>query len=124
MQSLLLLQSLPLKLSPKSKPIFKPTLSAKTLTLKCCTSDGDTNDPPPSLSGDAVSGMVDELLRREENRNLLNGLQEASRRVDRAREALADIERQEVEACRAKEYVSQLERRKLEVGCFSCSLCV
>lgn len=62
-----------------------------------------------------MSGMVEELLRREENKALLDGLEEASARVERAREALADIERQEADAFRAKEYVRQLQSREAEV---------
>lgn len=60
--------------------------------------------------------MVEELLQREENKALLDGLEKASARVDRAREALADIKRQEVEALRAKEYVRKLQRREAEVS--------
>lgn len=59
--------------------------------------------------------MVDELLKREENRGLLDGLEAASQRVERAREALADIERQEAEAMRAKSAVTRLEKRKSEI---------
>lgn len=60
--------------------------------------------------------MVDELLRREENKALLDGLEEASARVERAREALADIERQAADALRAKEYMRQLQNREAEVS--------
>lgn len=60
--------------------------------------------------------MVEELLKREENRDLLDGLEEASRRVDRAREAMADIERREAEAAQAKKLVSQLKNRELEIA--------
>lgn len=70
-----------------------------------------------------VGDRVEELLRREENRALLDGLEEASRRVDRAREALADIERQEAEVLRTKEYIRQLESRESEVSFDSLALC-
>lgn len=60
--------------------------------------------------------MVDELLRREENKALLDGLEEASARVERAREALADIERRAADVLRAKEYMRQLQNREAEVS--------
>lgn len=102
------LQSLPLKIStrhysPKLKPAFR---------LRCSSGGGGDDR---SLAGEAVSGMVDEILKREENKALLDGLEEASRRVERAREAMADIERRKFEASQAKEIVSQLENRKLDI---------
>ncbi|KAJ6840536.1 uncharacterized protein M6B38_310100 [Iris pallida] len=79
-----------------------------------CSSSSEERDP--SLSGnEKVSAMVDELLKREENRGLLDGLEAASQRVERAREALANIERQEAEAMRAKSAVARLEKRKSEI---------
>jgi len=59
---------------------------------------------------------VDELLRREENRALLEGVEDAERRVERARAALADIERQEAEARLAREEVRRLEKRRDEIA--------
>lgn len=120
MQSLPVLQSLPLKISkyphysPKLIPTFRPTLSVKTPHFRCSSSSGGGNEP--SISDESISRMVDELLKREENKQLLDGLNEASRRVDRAREAMAEIEKQEAKALRAKEDVSQLESRKLEIA--------
>ena len=58
---------------------------------------------------------MDELLRREENRALLEGVEAAERRVELARAKLADIERQEVAARLASEEVRRLERRRDEV---------
>ncbi|XP_066380397.1 uncharacterized protein [Miscanthus floridulus] len=63
----------------------------------------------------AVGEKVDELLRREENRALLEGIEDAERRVERARAALADIERQEAAARLAREEVRRLEKRRDEV---------
>jgi len=63
----------------------------------------------------AVGEKVDELLRREENRALLEGVEDAERRVERARAALADIERQEAAARLAREEVRRLEKRRDEV---------
>lgn len=68
----------------------------------------------------ALSGMVDarveELLSREENKGLLDGLERASRRVDKARRELAEIERQEAEARAMRNYVEQLESRASEIA--------
>ncbi|ONK58853.1 uncharacterized protein A4U43_C08F410 [Asparagus officinalis] len=112
MHSLSLLSSLPLKFSinPSYPTKFKPTIS---IGPPKCSSSSISNES--SFSNEAVSGMVDELLKREENKELLDGLNEASKRVERAREAMAEIERREAEAVRAKEYVAQLENRKLEI---------
>lgn len=63
----------------------------------------------------AVGEKVDELLLREENRALVEGVEAAERRVERARAALADIERQEAAARLASEEVRRLERRRDEV---------
>ncbi|TVU08837.1 hypothetical protein EJB05_42252, partial [Eragrostis curvula] len=64
----------------------------------------------------AVGEKVDELLQREENRSLLEGVEAAERRVERARAALADIERQEVAARLAREEVRRLEKRRDEIA--------
>lgn len=59
--------------------------------------------------------QVQELLNREENRALLDGLQKASLRVEKAKRELAEIERQEIEAKQMRKYVNQLEKRASEV---------
>lgn len=68
---------------------------------------------------DAVSGIVDEqvqeLLNRKENRVLLDGLEQASRRVEIARRELALIEEQEIAAKKFRDYVNQLEGKASEV---------
>ncbi|KAL3834904.1 hypothetical protein ACJIZ3_009640 [Penstemon smallii] len=67
-----------------------------------------------------LSGMVDErveeLLNKEENRDLLNGLEQASLRVEMAKRELAAIEKQEIEAKIMKNYVTQLESRASEIA--------
>lgn len=72
-----------------------------------------------------VDKRVKELLNREENKNLLDGLEKASQRVEMAKRELAEIERQEIEAKQMSNYVNQLESRASEVcyiihlfGCF------
>lgn len=60
--------------------------------------------------------QVQELLNREENKALLDGLEKASLRVEKAKRELAEIERLELEANQMREYVDQLERRASEVS--------
>jgi hypothetical protein len=76
---------------------------------------GDGAGAAASWLSSAVGEKVDELLRREENRALLEGVEDAERRVERARAALADIERQEAAARLAREEVRRLEKRRDEV---------
>ncbi|XP_051188973.1 uncharacterized protein [Lolium perenne] len=64
----------------------------------------------------AVGEKVDELLRREENRALLDGVEAAERRVELARAALADIERQEAEARLASDELRILQKRRDEIA--------
>ncbi|KAF8700961.1 hypothetical protein HU200_033848 [Digitaria exilis] len=76
---------------------------------------GDGDGASASWLSSAVGEKVDELLRREENRALLEGVEDAERRVERARAALADIERQEAAARLAREEVRRLEKRRDEI---------
>ncbi|XP_042396231.1 uncharacterized protein LOC121986385 isoform X2 [Zingiber officinale] len=103
------------KSRPSSNPvIFRSCFISCSRSLRClCSADPKGTGSRPD---EIVSGMVEKLLQREENKALLDGLEKASARVDRAREALADIERQEVEALRAKEYVRQLRSREAEIA--------
>lgn len=68
---------------------------------------------------DILSGMVDErveqLLNKEENKALLEGLVQASSRVENAKRQLAEIQKQEMEAKIMREYIDQLESRASEV---------
>lgn len=68
-----------------------------------------------SLSG-IVGNQVEELLSREENKSLLDGLEKASMRVETAKRELAEIERQEFEAKLLQDYVDKLESRAAEVS--------
>ncbi|CAL5082490.1 unnamed protein product [Urochloa decumbens] len=76
---------------------------------------GEVDGAAASWLSSAVGEKVDELLRREENRALLEGVEDAERRVERARAALADIERQEAAARLAREEVRRLEKRRDEI---------
>ncbi|CAN6175091.1 unnamed protein product [Urochloa humidicola] len=76
---------------------------------------GEGDGAAASWLSSAVGEKVDELLRREENRALLEGVEDAERRVERARAALADIECQEAAARLAREEVRRLEKRRDEI---------
>ena len=84
--------------------------------MRCAPGEGAGDGAPRAewLSS-AVGAKVDELLRREENRALLDGVDAAERRVERARAALADIERQEAEARLVSEELRRLQKRRDEV---------
>ncbi|XP_019170213.1 PREDICTED: uncharacterized protein LOC109165752 [Ipomoea nil] len=108
----------PLKLST----LFPYYSAARSLTpLRCTGGNGSSSEKgePRSLK-DALSGMVDarleDLLTREENRVLLDGLEQATRRVELAKKELAEIERQEVEAKAMRDYINQLETRASEIA--------
>ncbi|KAK8916624.1 hypothetical protein KSP39_PZI022434 [Platanthera zijinensis] len=83
-------------------------------------SGGETAEPSPKGTEAALGGFlgkaVDELLKREENLPLLEGLDKASRRVETARAALADIERRETESLRKKNLVLHLQSQEIEIA--------
>ncbi|KAK4421469.1 hypothetical protein Salat_2097500 [Sesamum alatum] len=93
--------------------------SRRALAVKC----GKNGSPGSGNGGslkDLLSGMVDErveeLLNKEENRGLLDGLEEATRRVEMAKRELAEIEKQEIEAKLMRDYINQLESRASEIA--------
>ncbi|CAM8950572.1 unnamed protein product [Rhodiola kirilowii] len=65
--------------------------------------------------GEAVGEKVEEVLKREENKSMLDELEKASQRVDAARMELAAIEKQEIEARKMKDFVNQLQIRAAEI---------
>ncbi|CAN8230773.1 unnamed protein product [Cochlearia groenlandica] len=75
----------------------------------------DGGDLKKSLSG-VVGNQVEEILSREENKGLFDGLEKASMRVEIAKRELEEIERQEIEARSLQDYVKQLESRALEIA--------
>ena len=100
------------------------SLHKPLLVVKCSSNSSEEIGPSNGNNlKDALSGMVDkqveELLNRQENRVLLDGLEKASQRVEMARRELAEIERQELEAKQLRDYINQLESRASEVCCFS-----
>uniref|UniRef100_A0A2P2JN57 Uncharacterized protein n=1 Tax=Rhizophora mucronata TaxID=61149 RepID=A0A2P2JN57_RHIMU len=90
----------------------------KRLLIKCSGNSPQERGPSDSLK-DVLSGIVDQqveqLLNREENRALLDGLVKASQRVEMAKRELAQIERQELEAKQSRNYVNQLETRASQI---------
>ncbi|KAL4348840.1 hypothetical protein GQ457_17G022640 [Hibiscus cannabinus] len=99
---------------PKA-PIFPPL---KPLSLKCSGNSEEqetSNGLKDALSG-IVGKQVEELLNREENKGLLDGLEKASQRVEMAKRQLAEIEKQELEAQLLRNYIGQLESRASEIA--------
>lgn len=83
-----------------------------------CSKNGSPASDEGSLK-DILSGIVDErveqLLNKEENKALLQGLEKASSRVEIAKRQLAEIQKQEMEAKVMREYIDQLESKASEV---------
>ncbi|KAL2527770.1 hypothetical protein Adt_12824 [Abeliophyllum distichum] len=109
-------------LTRKQRPEILLSSITRALTVKC-----SKNGSPESISGenggnfkDILSGMVDErveeLLNKEENRVLLDGLEKATQRVEMAKRELAEIEKQEIEAKMMRDYINQLESRASEIA--------
>ncbi|PIN01905.1 RNA uridylyltransferase [Handroanthus impetiginosus] len=106
-------------------PSIKPQIIAlystprTSLAVKCSKNGSAGSGNGESLK-DVLSGMVDErveeLLNKEENRGLLDGLEKASRRVELAKRELAEIEKQEIEARIMRDYINQLESRASEIA--------
>ncbi|KAJ3690684.1 hypothetical protein LUZ61_019848 [Rhynchospora tenuis] len=110
------LHSLPLKI-PKPLPL---PLSKRQLHFRArCLSSNSEELEPGTRGMELFSGLVgervEELLTREENRGLLERLDEASRRVEKAREELESVREQRAEALKAREYVRQLESQQAEI---------
>ncbi|CAI9093397.1 OLC1v1028895C1 [Oldenlandia corymbosa var. corymbosa] len=94
-----------------------------------CSSDSSKNNisPPPDNSNnnnsslkEVLSGMVDErvemLLGKEENKALLQGLEDAALRVEMAKKQLAEFDRQEAEAQQIRDYVNKLQSTTSEIA--------
>ncbi|KAH0975104.1 hypothetical protein GBA52_017003 [Prunus armeniaca] len=90
--------------------------TSRPLIVKCTRStSGESGSLKDALSG-IVGEQVEELLKKEENRDLLDGLEKASQRVEMAKRELAEIEKQELEAKLVRDYINQLESRASESG--------
>nr|XP_043607611.1 uncharacterized protein LOC122579493 [Erigeron canadensis] len=97
---------------------FKPPsrYNINSFTIKCSTNENNNNvGGLKNLLSGIVDERVDQLLNKEENRALLDGLDKATERVEVAKRELAQIEKQELENKKMKEYISQLEIRAAEI---------
>ncbi|XP_022965244.1 uncharacterized protein LOC111465167 [Cucurbita maxima] len=110
-----------LKSHPSSMIISHIPLSFSTPRLKIVKCSSESNDEAQNNVNlnNALSSMVgeqiEELLNKEENRSLLDGLEKASMRVEIAKRQLAEIEKQELELKRFKDHINQLESRASEI---------
>lgn len=103
--------------------VITTTSITRPVILKCNSSRSEDGERSNGSLKDALAGMVDQrveqLLNREENKDLLDGLEKASLRVEMAKKELAEIEKQELEAKQMRDYVNKLEARAFEVFVFS-----
>ncbi|PSS04263.1 Processed sterol regulatory element-binding protein [Actinidia chinensis var. chinensis] len=99
---------------PSSSPIFQ------SLIAKCTNRSEQGGGSGAGGLREALSGMVEEgvaeLLNREENRVLLDGLEKATQRVDMAQKELAEIKKKEIEAKEMRVHMNQLESRASEIA--------
>ncbi|PON73560.1 homer protein [Parasponia andersonii] len=98
--------------SSSSSPSSKP----RVFTVTCSNGGPEQSFNLKDALAGAVDERVEELLNREENKVLLDGLKKASMRVEAAKRELAEIERQELEAKKMREYINQLESRASEIA--------
>ncbi|KAL6177803.1 hypothetical protein ACLB2K_049325 [Fragaria x ananassa] len=113
----------PISLSPRNLIItcrifhILPTSPStlRPLLVKCRASSSENSGSFKDSLGGIVGEQVEELLNKEENKVLLDGLVKASERVENAKRELAAIERQELEAKLAREYIKELETRASEI---------
>ncbi|KAF5199322.1 Homer protein [Thalictrum thalictroides] len=89
--------------------------SPRPLVMKCSSEDCDNGSLKNVLSG-MVDKRVEELLNKQENKGLFDGLEKASLRVEMAKKELADIKTQEIEAAQMRKYVNYLETRESEIA--------
>ncbi|KAF2313508.1 hypothetical protein GH714_011307 [Hevea brasiliensis] len=109
--------------SPVYPRLFRRATTSlpKPLLSKCSSNSSQDKETSSSKNlKDALSGMVEkqveDLLSREDNKALFDGLEKASQRVERAKRELAEIERQELEAKQLRIYINQLESRASEIA--------
>ncbi|CAH9092717.1 unnamed protein product [Cuscuta epithymum] len=89
-------------------------------TIRCIGGDGSSENGNTRILNDALASVMDakveELLGREENRVLLQELEKATRRVEIAKQELAEIKRLEIEATVTRDYVNRLEKSASEIA--------
>ncbi|KAK9093856.1 hypothetical protein Scep_025325 [Stephania cephalantha] len=100
----------------RSPAHFPPPIRPPRSPILKCSSEEIENGGLKDLLSGVVDERVRELLKREENRKLLDGLEKASMRVELAKRELEEIESQEIEAARMRDYVDQLETRASEIA--------
>ncbi|KAE8727328.1 transcription factor MYB86 [Hibiscus syriacus] len=123
--STLLLSSKPIFLfkdpfffSPSTCPNGPISPLLKPLSLKCSGNSEEqetSNGLKEALSG-ILGKQVEELLNKEENKGLLDGLEKASQRVEIAKRQLAEIEKRELESQLLRNYIEKLESRASEIA--------
>ncbi|XP_059645592.1 uncharacterized protein LOC132287107 [Cornus florida] len=105
-------------LPPTRTTPYASLMSRTTLQVLKCSNDSEERELG-SLK-EVLSGMVDErveqLLNKEDNRVLLDGLEKATERVESAKRGLAEIQKQEIEAKQLRNYINQLEIRASEIA--------
>lgn len=79
-------------------------------------SGGGDNGSLKNALSNIVDKRVEELLGKEENRDMLDKLNKASERVQLAKKELVDIQRQEVEAQMMRKYIDELEAKASEIA--------
>ncbi|MCL7049678.1 hypothetical protein MKW94_001137, partial [Papaver nudicaule] len=101
--------------NPKNASFSFSTIPKRQLVVvKCSLENGGLKD--------VVSGLVDkrveEMLNKEENKGLLDGLTKANERVEFAKKQLADFDKQQQldQTEQMNNYVSQLEIRTSEIA--------
>lgn len=94
-----------------------PVSSSNLLGVVKCSSEEKASSTAKAkdLLAELVDERVGDLLSREENRGLFDGLEKATQRVEIARKELLEIEKQEEEAKAMREYVRKLSSREAEV---------
>ncbi|KAF9602189.1 hypothetical protein IFM89_025534 [Coptis chinensis] len=113
----LLTTQFPLSFSTSVKPFNGYSTIPKSFLLRCSSEESiNSNGSLKSVLSGMVDKSVEELLKKEENKGLLNGLEKASLRVEMAKKELAEIKRQEIEAAKLKKYVDYLESRQSEIA--------
>ncbi|KAL9249702.1 hypothetical protein AKJ16_DCAP01158 [Drosera capensis] len=85
--------------------------------LKCSSdhTDGGSVFKNAALSS-IVGKKVEELLSREENKEMMDRLNKAVDRVELARRELKEIEKEEMEAKKMREYIEIMESRASEIA--------
>lgn len=97
-------------------PLLPPLSFPKTLSkLKCRSKNSDDNDFKDALSG-IMGDQVEQLLSRQENKDLMDNLQKASQRVEIAKTQLAFIQKQELALKQFKDYTQQLEGNASQIA--------